>query len=59
MDGLFNYDRLKKGNGYISYHEIGHNLQDSRWTPKNAGEVTNDIMGVMINDKVIINYILH
>ena len=44
--------RLGSGTAWGCFHEIGHNLQNSRWTPTGTGEVTNNIFGVFINNKV-------
>ena len=44
--------RLGSGTAWGCFHEIGHNLQNKRWTPTGTGEVTNNIFGVFINNKV-------
>ena len=43
---------LGSGTSWGCFHEIGHNLQNKRWTPTGAGEVTNNIFAVFINNMV-------
>ena len=50
---------MGSSSGLLTYHEIGHNLQESwglagrgRWNPTKTGEVTNLIFGIMVNTKV-------
>ena len=44
--------RLGSGTAWGCFHEIGHNLQNKRWTPTGTGEVTCNIFGVFINNQV-------
>ena len=56
MDALPNslgQERLELGDAWGCLHEIGHNFQEPRWTPKGTGEVTNNIFAIMINNKVM------
>ena len=45
--------RLGSGTAWGCFHEIGHNLQESRWMPTDTVEVTSNIFPIMINNKVI------
>ena len=49
---MFDLNYLRSGEGWGVYHEIGHNLQESRWGPSGTGEVTCNIFPVMVNNKV-------
>ena len=56
MDALPNsmgQERLESGDAWGSLHEIGHNFQEPRWTPKGTGEVTNNIFAIMFMTKII------
>ena len=56
MDALPNslgQETLERGDTWGCLHEIGHNFQEPRWTPKGTGEVTNNIFAIMINNKVM------
>ena len=44
---------MANGGTWAPFHEIGHNLQDWRWTPKGTIEVTCNIFSILINNKVI------
>ena len=48
---------MGSSSGLLTYHEIGHNLQESwgsagRWNPAKTVEVTNLIFGFMVTSKV-------
>ena len=46
------FEYIFSGDVWGLYHEIGHNLQESRWVPKDAGETTCNIIPVMVNSKL-------
>ena len=43
---------VRNGEAWGCYHEMGHNVQDKRWTPQGTGEVTNNIFAIFLNNKV-------
>ena len=47
-----NTGQVNSGTAWGVYHEIGHNCQESRWTPSGLGEVTNNIMAEYVNEKL-------
>ena len=52
-------ERLESGATWGALHEIGHNFQESRWTPTDTTEVTCNIFATMINNKVIYCLVYH
>lgn len=45
-------DTLNSGEAWGCFHEIGHNVQDSRWTPTGLGETTCNIFAQYVNEKL-------
>lgn len=41
------------GTGWGILHEIGHNRQQSEWTPGGLGEVTNNLFALYVYDKML------
>ena len=56
--GDLRQEKLESGTAWGCLHEIGHNFQESRWTPTGTTEVTCNIFAAMINNKVINYYII-
>ena len=45
-------DTLNSGEAWGCFHEIGHNVQDSRWTPTGLTETTCNIFAQYVNEKL-------
>ena len=45
-------DTLNSGEATGCFHEIGHNIQDRRWTTSKLVEVTNNLWPAYINEKL-------
>ena len=43
-------DTLNSGEAWGCFHEIDHNVQDSRWTPTGLGETTCNIFAQYVNE---------